>query len=81
MKDENTMIVENEISKLKYDNFWLKVILFLQIVIVGILAVAVIKSDSKIIKKTAAIADKAGVECAIKTNTLFGVMSKVTFAE
>lgn len=81
MKDENTMIVENEISKLKYDNFWLKVILFLQIVIVGILAVAVIKSDSKIIKKTAAIADKASVECAIKTNTLFGVMSKVTFAE
>ena len=81
MKDENTMIVENEISKLKYDNFWLKVILFLQIVTVGILAVAVIKSDSKIIKKTAAIADKAGVECAIKTNTLFGVMSKVTLAE
>ena len=81
MKDENTMIIENEISKLKYDNFWLKVILFLQIVTVGILAVAVIKSDSKIIKKTAAIADKAGVECAIKTNTLFGVMSKVTLAE
>ena len=81
MKDENTMIVENEISKLKYDNFWLKVILFLQIVIVGILAVAVIKSDSKIITKTAAIADKAGVECAIKTNTLFGVVSKVTLAE
>ena len=81
MKDENTMIVENEISKLKYDNFWLKVILFLQIVTVGILAVCLVKSDTKIITKTAAIADKAGVECAIKTNTLFGVMSKVTFAE
>lgn len=81
MSDEKVINVENEISKLKRDNFWLKVILFLQIVTVGILAVAVIKSDSKIIKKTAAIADKAGVECAIKTNTLFGVMSKVTFAE
>lgn len=81
MSDEKVINVENEISKLKRDNFWLKVILFLQIVTVGILAVAVIKSDSKIIKKTAAIADKAGVECAIKTNTLFGVMSKVKFAE
>ena len=81
MSDEKAINVENEISKLKYDNFWLKVILFLQIVTVGILAVAVIKSDSKIITKTAAIADKAGVECAIKTNTLFGVMSKVEFAE
>lgn len=81
MSDEKVINVENEISKLKRDNFWLKVILFLQIVTVGILAVAVIKSDSKIIKKTAAIVDKAGVECAIKTNTLFGVMSKVTFVE
>ena len=81
MSDEKAINVENEISKLKHDNFWLKVILFLQIVTVGILAVAVVKSDSKIIAKTAAIADKAGVECAIKTNTLFGVMSKVKFAE
>lgn len=72
---------KNEISKLKYDNFWFKVILFLQIVMVGILAVCLVKSDTKIIAKTAAIADKVGVECAIKTNTLFGVMSKVTFAE
>ena len=81
MSDEKAINVENEISKLKYDNFWLKVFLFLQIVTVGILVVAVIKSDSKIIAKTAAIADKAGVECAIKTNTLFGVMYKVKFAE
>lgn len=81
MSEEKAINVENEINKLKYDTFWLKVILFLQIVIVGILAVAVIKSDSKIITKTAAIADKASVECAIKTNTLFGVMSKVTLAE
>ena len=81
MKDEKTMIVENEISKLKYDNFWLKVILFLQTVLIGIIVCCLVKSDSKIIAKTAAIADKAGVECAIKTNTLFGVMSKVTLAE
>ena len=81
MSDEKAINVENEISKLKRDNFWLKVILFLQIVMVGILAVGLVKSDTKIITKTAAIADKAGVECAIKTNTLFGVMSKITFAE
>lgn len=81
MSDEKAINVENEISKLKYDNFWLKAILFLQIVTVGILAVALIKSDGKIITKTATIADKVGVECAIKTNTLFGMMSKVKFAE
>ena len=81
MSDEKAINVENEISKLKYDNFWLKVILFLQIVTVGILAVGLVKSDTKIIAKTAAIADKVGVECAIKTNTLFGVMSKITFVK
>ena len=81
MSDEKTINVENEISKLKRDNFWLKVILFLQIVTVGILAVCLVKSDTKIIAKTAAIADKAGVECAIKTNTMFGVMYKVKFDE
>ena len=81
MSDEKAINVENEISKLKYDNFWLKVILFLQIVTVGILAVGLVKSDTKIITKTAAIADKVGVEYAIKTNTLFGVMSKITFVK
>ena len=81
MSDKKAINVENEISKLKRDNFWLKVILFLQIVTVGILAVGLVKSDTKIITKTAAIADKVGVECAIKTNTLFGVMSKITFVK
>ena len=81
MSDEKAINVENDISKLKYDNFWLKVILFLQSVMVSILAIGLVKSDTKIITKTATIADKVGVECAIKTNTLFGVMSKVTFAE
>ena len=36
MSDEKAINVENEISKLKYDNFWLKVILFLQIVTVRV---------------------------------------------
>ena len=47
MSDEKVINVENEISKLKRDNFWLKVILFLQIVTVGILAVAVIKLSDR----------------------------------
>lgn len=81
MSDEKAINVENEISKLKYDNFWLKVILFLQTVLIGIIVCCLVKSDSKIITKTAAIADKVGVECAIKTNTLFGVMSKITFVK
>ena len=81
MKDEKTMIVEDEICNLKFDNCVFKAILFLQAVLICIISCGLVKSDSKIVTKTAAIADKAGVECAIKTNTLFGVMSKVTFAE
>ena len=81
MKDEKTMIIEDEICNLKFDNRVFKAILFLLTVLIGFLCVCLLKSDSKIVTKTAAIADKAGVECAIKTNTLFGVMSKVTFVE
>lgn len=81
MKDEKTMIVEDEICNLKFDNRVFKAILFLQTVLIGIIVGCLVKSDSKIITKTAAIADKAGIECAIKTNTMFGVMYKVKFAE
>lgn len=81
MKNEKTMIIEDEICNLKFDNRVFKVILFLLTVLIGFLGFCLLKSDIKIVTKTAAIADKAGVECAIKTNTLFGVMSKVTFVE
>lgn len=81
MKNEKTMIIEDEICNLKFDNRVFKAILFLLTVLIGFLGFCLLKSDSKIVTKTAAIADKAGVECAIKTNTLFGVMSKVTFVE
>ena len=81
MKNEKTMIIEDEICNLKFDNRMFKAILFLLTMLIGFLGFCLLKSDSKIVTKTAAIADKAGVECAIKTNTLFGVMSKVTFVE
>ena len=81
MKNEKTMIIEDEICNLKFDNRVFKAILFLLTVLIGFLGFCLMKSDSKIVTKTAAIADKAGVECAIKTNMLFGVMSKVTFVE
>ena len=81
MKNEKTMIIEDEICNLKFDNRVFKAILFLLTVLIGFLGFCLLKSDSKIVTKTPAIADKAGVECAIKTNTLFGVMSKVTFVE
>ena len=81
MKNEKTIIIEDEICNLKFDNRVFKAILFLLTVLIGFLSFCLLKSDSKIVTKTAAIADKAGVECAIKTNTLFGVMSKVTFVE
>lgn len=81
MKNKKTMIIEDEICNLKFDNRVFKAILLVLTVLIGILGFCLVKSDSKIITKTAAIADKSGVECAIKTNTLFGVMSKVTFVE
>ena len=81
MKNEKTMIIEDEICNLKFDNRVFKAILFLLTVLIGFLGFCLLKSDSKIVTKTAAIADKVGVECAIKTNTLLGVMSKVTFVE
>lgn len=81
MKNEKTMIIEDEICNLKFDNRVFKVILLLLTVLIGFLGFCLLKSDSKIVTKTAAIADKAGVECSIKTNTLFGVLSKVTFVE
>lgn len=81
MKNEKTMIIEDEICNLKFDNRVFKAILLLLTVLIGFLGFCLLKSDSKIVMKTAAIADKVGVECAIKTNTLFGVMSKVKFAE
>ena len=81
MKNEKTMIIEDEICNLKFDNRVFKAILFLQTVLIGIIVGCLVMSDSKIIAKTAAIADKAGIECAIKTNTMFGVMYKVKFAE
>ena len=81
MKNEKTMIIEDEICNLKFDNRMFKAILLLMTVLIGFLGFCLLKSDSKIVTKTAAIADKVGVECAIKTNTLFGVMSKVTFVE
>lgn len=81
MKNEKTMSIEDEICNLKFDNRVFKIILLLLTMLIGILGFCLVKSDSKIITKTATIADKAGIECAIKTNTLFGVMSKVTFVE
>lgn len=82
MSNEKVMNLKDEIKRLKTDNFWFKILLFMQIVTMGILAVGLTKSDGKIITKTAEIADKAGIECAITTNTtLFGVVSKVKFVE
>jgi len=71
------MNIEDEVRKLKHDNFWLKVILFLSILNIGILAVGGNKVHSKLTAKTAEIANKANVECVTKTNTLFGVMTKI----
>lgn len=71
------MNIEDDVRKLKHDTFWLKVILFLAILTNGILAVGVNNICSKLTAKTAEIASKTNVECVTKTNTLFGVMTKI----
>ena len=71
------MNIEDEVCKLKHDTFWLKVILFLSVLTIGILAVGGNRVHSNVIAKTAEIANKVNVECVTKTNTLFGVMTKI----
>ena len=71
------MNIEDEVRKLKYDNFWLKVILTLSILTTGILSIGGNNILSNLTAKTAEIANKANVECVTKTNTLFGVMTKI----
>lgn len=77
MDKENTMNLEEEIKQLKSDNFWFKVILSIVVLTIGLLAVATVKNDNKLIVKTAEVAGKSGVECVTKTNTLFGILTKV----
>lgn len=77
MDKENTMNLEEEIKQLKSDNFWFKVMLSIVILTVGLLAVGTVKNDSKLAVKTAEVASKSGVECVTKTNTLFGILTKV----
>ena len=71
------MSIEDEVRKLKHDTFWLKTILFLSVLTIGILAVNENVVHSNLTAKTAEIANKVNVECVTKTNTLFGIMTKI----
>lgn len=71
------MNVEDEVKKLKKDMFLVKVILTFVALTLGVLAVGGNRIHSKSHAKIAEIASKAGVECETKTNTLFGVMTKI----
>ena len=71
------MNIENEVKRLKRDNRWMQVIMTLMVLTLLIATVGGKKSDTKLAMKTAEIADKVGVECVTKTNTLFGILTKV----
>lgn len=71
------MSTENEMKKIKSDLFWLKVVMTFAVLTLGVLAVDGNRIHSKSVAKITEIADKAGVECETKTNTLFGVMTKI----
>lgn len=74
------MNIENEVCKLKSDIFWLKVILTIVVLTLGVIAIGENNIHNKIVAKTAEIASKTNVECVTKTNTLFGVMTKIKLA-
>ena len=74
------MNIENEVCKLKSDIFWLKVILTIVVLTLGVIAIGENNIHNKIVAKTAEIASKTNVECVTKTNTLFGVMNKIILA-
>ena len=77
MNKENTINLEEEIKQLKSDNVSFKVMLSIVVLTVGLLAIATVKNDSKLVGKIAEVANKSGVECITKTNTLFGVLTKM----
>jgi len=71
------MNIENEVKRLKRDNRWMQIIMTLTVLTLLVVTVGGKKSDAKLAVKTAEIADKAGVECVTKTNSLFGILTKV----
>lgn len=75
------MNVEDEVKKLKRDMFWFNVIMTFVVLTLGVLAVGGNRVHSKSAAKIAEIAGKTGVECETKTNTLFGVMTKIKLAK
>jgi len=73
--------IENEVKKLKSDMFWLKVIMTFVVLTLGVLAVGGNRVHNKSTAKIVEIADKTGVECETKTNTLFGIMTKINLVK
>jgi len=76
-KENECTSIEEEVKTLKSDIFWLKVILSFAVLAMGILAIGTVKTDSMLVAKTAEIASRVNVECVVKTNTLFGILTKV----
>ena len=75
------MNIENKVKKLKSDMFWLKVIMTFVVLTLGVLAVGGNCMHSKSMAKIAEIAGKTGIECETKTNTLFGIMTKINLVK
>lgn len=76
-KENECTSIEEEVKTLKSDIFWLKAMLSFAVLAMGILAIGTVKTDSALVAKTAEIASKADVVCVVKTNTLFGILTKV----
>jgi hypothetical protein len=76
-KENECTSIEEDVKQLKSDIFWLKVILSFAVLAMGILAIGTVKTDSTLVAKTTEIASRVNVECVTKTNTLFGVLTKV----
>lgn len=75
------MQIENDdIKKLYRDILLLNIIVFVALVLIGLVTTALSKNSTINAAKIAEITQKTDVECATKTNTLFGIQ-KITIVK
>ena len=68
------------IKELRKDILVLSIMMFVALVLMGLFGTALVKRSTSNAAKIVEIAQKTGVECTAKTNTLFG-LQKITIVK
>ena len=71
------MTIEEKIKNLKQENLLIKIMLTIIVLTLGMIAINETYVHNKIIAKITEISSKVGVECMVKTNSPFGVFTKM----